>query len=184
MNWKHRYSDSYAEAGTCPGPEWEPYAGPMPQTPLDELRAAKIAEIKQAHDAFTGARAPEYGVTSRDTWATQEKTARDLHDGVITEEQAAPLLLLVAGRASTGGAALTATEQAGRIIRNADAWRALGLWTEGQRNGYCDQVDAVMATVSDDALAALPDDAARAATLEQARNALEAIVPVFSEPPV
>lgn len=164
-NWIHRDGLGYAAGDICPGPEWEPYEGPLPQTPLDELRAAKIAEIKQAHDDFAAGIAPEYGITSRDTWRVQEATARALLNGEIGEEQAAPLLLLVAGRSSTGGTTLTATEQAQRIVRNADDWSKLGLWTEGQRNGYVDQVEAT---------AAMPDDEARAV--------LEGLVPVYSLP--
>jgi hypothetical protein len=116
----------------------DPYYG----LTLDEAKALKRDEAKAAMDSYIAAIQPEYGQYSMATWDVQAAEAEALLAGTITEAQCPGLAQLVAGRVASGGADLTITEQAERIRANRAAWRSIGLYVEGQRNGYMDRIQA------------------------------------------
>jgi len=117
----------------------------IPAPDLAAIFATKQAEIKALAEAILEPYAREYPMSERETWATQESEARALLTGQITEAEAVSIAALVAGRAAVGGTVLSVTQQAQRIVANADAWRAAGVSVAGQRNGYHDQLTAAHA---------------------------------------
>ena len=94
MNWKHKYSDSYAVSDTRPTPEWDEYAGEIPVpvpvevTPRQARRALLAAglldDVEAALDAISD---PQVKAIAKIEWATAQQVRRDW-----------PLLLQVAGQ--------------------------------------------------------------------------------------
>lgn len=109
------------------GYTWEEPAAPAPPT-LEQAKAAKTVQVRDAAEAFLAPFGVEYGATERATWDQQYAEAL-AGDG--------PLLQAIAAARGQEVAALAAA-----ILANRAAWVALAGCVTGQRLAYQDQVDA------------------------------------------
>ena len=107
---------------------------PVPGLSLDELRAAKQAEIRDKADVVLKARAAEYPDMEMATWDQQYQEAL-----AYTADSAAatPLLSAIAQ-----GRSMAVAELAARIINNRAAWVAASGAIVGQRLAYQYALDA------------------------------------------
>ncbi|MDD3310939.1 hypothetical protein [Pseudodesulfovibrio sp.] len=107
---------------------------------VEIVRAAKLAEIRDAADAYLAAAGAEYGAMERATWDQQYDEAMAYQAGT-----GASVPLLTAIATARG---MDVSELADRIISNRAAWVALSGAVVGQRLAYQDALDAAQ-TVAD-----------------------------------
>lgn len=106
---------------------------PAPLT-LVEAKAAKQAEIRDAHNAFLLKRGVEYSDMERQTWDTQRLEAQAL---LANPQAAAPLVRAIANARS-----MEVLELAQRIQANAQIWSVLAGHATGQRLAFQDALEA------------------------------------------
>ena len=106
---------------------------PQPPT-LEQVKAAKQAEIRDAHNAFLMAHGVEYSEMERQTWDTQREEARAL---LADPQAAAPLVRAIASARN-----MDVLELAQRIENNTQAWSVLAGHATGQRLAFQDALEA------------------------------------------
>lgn len=106
---------------------------PQPPT-LEQVKAAKQAEIRDAHNAFLMAHGVEYSEMERQTWDTQREEARAL---LADPQAAAPLVRAIATARN-----MDVLELAQRIENNTQAWSVLAGHATGQRLAFQDVLEA------------------------------------------
>ncbi len=121
-------------AGNIPTVQpYVPLAGPT----LEEVKAAKAAEIVLGANAFLAQMGQEYGEMERTTWPTQSVEAKAL---VAAEDAPAPLVRMMAAQRG-----MDAVDLAHRIIANEAQWIGIAGYVIGQRQAYQDRLDAAVA---------------------------------------
>ena len=106
---------------------------PAPVT-FAEAKAAKQAEIRDAHNAFLLERGVEYSNMERQTWDTQRLEAQAL---LADPQVAAPLVRAIANARN-----MDVLELAQRIQANAQIWSVLAGHATGQRLAFQDALEA------------------------------------------
>lgn len=101
---------------------------------LEQARARKTAEIRDAAEAFLAPYGLEYGPTERSTWDQQLAEAEALQ---ADPQASTPLLSAIAAARGQDVADL-----ASRVLSNRAAWVVLAGQVTGQRLALQDQVDA------------------------------------------
>ncbi len=107
---------------------------PEPTVTLAEAKAAKQAEIRDAHNAFLLERGVEYSDMERQTWDTQRLEAQAL---LADPQAAAPLVRAIANARN-----MNVLELAQRIQANTQAWSVLAGHATGQRLAFQDALEA------------------------------------------
>ena len=121
--WQAEKARLDAEAATTPSP-----------LTLAEVKVAKQAEIRDAHNAFLLERGVEYSNMERQTWDTQRLEAQAL---LADPQAAAPLV-----RAIANARGMDVIEMAQRIQVNTQAWSVLAGHATGQRLAFQDALEA------------------------------------------
>lgn len=108
---------------------------PVPVPTLEEIKAAKQAEITSGAQTILAPLAKQYCGLEMQTWDQQATEA-----AALTANPASPIPLLSAISAARG---MGIADLASRILANDTAWKTISGHVIGQRLAYQDRLDAI-----------------------------------------